>query len=422
MDVKIKMNEPCQLPNYSRFIFIWWFNYLNGFNWSKNQVGRWSKILCYIPLIGFFISLSTCVAGFGFSLVRNYWNITKTHFHKETVFSPNFWYDLHYLHVIITGTIGLIILFLERDKIKCLLEDVDKIQCPVNHPLRRVEEHQLTKNLNFNLWQTHICYLIVIALPASITAFGIYKMTKNSYKSDPGVYPTYIELGEPIQLILFFSDWHIAHQLYLHVFFCWIITKKFQFINNYLIELQIHKIKPNKNIFNLLQRGFRELLSIIHSVDQIFLIIIPNIYFVLAFATISHGLSALYNCQRNDPGNHSGVVMNHVFFVISHFPILLYCLKQSVDVKEEAKKTKIYLEDYIHSNRSELSSFLAQQYENTKDLLSRKAFFTFLNSVHIDRLVIIKTILFMATTYLLLIRITHSFEKLPQRNDTNAMN
>jgi hypothetical protein len=247
-------------------------------------------------------------------------------------------------------------------------------------------------------------------------------MIKNSYKNDPGVYPTYIELGEPIQLIVSFTDWYIAHQLYLHVFFCWIITKKFQIINNYLIVLRNHKIKPNKNIFNLLQNGFRSLLSIIHSIDQIFLIIIPNIYLVLAFATISHGLSALYNCERKDPGNHLGVVMHHIFFVTSHFPILLYCLKQSVDVNEEAKKAKIYLEDYIHSNHSKLSSFLAQQYENTKDLLSRKACFTFLNLVHIDRLVIIKTILFMTTTYLLLIRITYSFDRLPHQNSTNAMN
>jgi hypothetical protein len=275
------------------------------------------------------------------------------------------------------------------------------------------------KNLNFNLWQTHVCYFMVIALPASITAFEIYTMIKNSYKNDPGVYPTYIELGKPIQLIVYFSDWHIAHQLYLHVFFCWIITKKFQLINNYLIELRNNKIKPNKNIFNLLQSEFRSLLSITQSIDQIFLIIIPNIYLVLAFATISHGLSALYNCQRKDPGNHSGVVMHHIFFVISHFPILLYCLKQSVDIKEEAKKAKDYLEDYIHSNHSKMSLFLAQQYENTKDLLSRKACFTFFNSVHIDRLVIIKTILFMATTYLLLIRITHPFDRLEHRNGTN---
>jgi hypothetical protein len=54
-----------------------------------------------------------------------------------------------------------------------------------------------------------------------------------------------------------------------------------------------------------------------------------------------------------------------------------------------------------------INSFLAQKYENTKDLLSLKAYFRYFNLVHIYRLVMAKIIVYMATAFLLLVRINY---------------
>jgi hypothetical protein len=87
-------------------------------------------------------------------------------------------------------------------------------------------------------------------------------------------------------------------------------------------------------------------------------------------------------------------------------------------VEKEARKVKNNLIDYIIASNSKLGSSLFQQYDNTKEIISRKVHFTYFNLVKIDRQAIVKTTLFIATTFCFLIRFTQDSDKVENKNIT----
>jgi hypothetical protein len=214
---------------------------------------------------------------------------------------------------------------------------------------------------------------------------------------------------------LFF--WHITHHLTFHTYLCWILTKKFLFINNFLIEIKNQKLKPEQKIFELVQQWYESLLRISQRIDRIFYVMIPHFYLVFSFSTVSHGLLALQNFQRDGP-HHLDLFFYHLFFVFYNLPNHLYSIKQTVNVEKEARKVKNNLIDYIIASNSKLGSALFQQYDNTKEIVSRKVHFTYFNLVKIDRQAIVKTILFIATAFCFLIRFTQDSNKFENKNAT----
>jgi hypothetical protein len=413
---QINQNE---VPKYSKFVFMWWFDYLNGFQLiSANRNSLKKKISYALSVIGFFISILISVSSLGLCLFRNIRNLVKINFDKDTYFTAFFWLDLHYMHVIYNGLIGIIFFIINCKNINSILDEINQIQLPAKSKIKIFRKNNLIKNLQFTWWQSYGYYLTWIAILISITVEENFWIFTNFVMGKVGYYPHYDGFTKEILFSKNFLFWHIAHHLTFHTYICWIITKKFLFINNFLIEIKNQKLKPEQRIFELVQQWYESLLHISQSIDKIFYVMIPHTYLVFSFSTVAHGLLALENFQRKGFQHHLDLIFYHLFLIFIQFPNLLYSIKQTVNVEKEARRVKNNLIDYIIASNSKLGSSLFQQYDNTKEIVSRKVHFTYFNLVKIDRQAMVKTTLFIATAFCVLIRFTQDSDEVEHKNIT----
>jgi hypothetical protein len=415
---QINKNE---VPKYSKFVFMWWFDYLNGFQLiSSNRNSLKKKISSALSVIGFLISILICVSSLGLSAARNFRNIVEIHFDKDTYFPAFFWLELHYMHIIYNGLIGIIFFVVNCENINSILDEINQIQLPENSRIRIFRKNNLIKNLQLTWWQSYGYYLTWIVILITITVEESFWIFTNFGMGKVGYYSHYHEFTKEILFSKNFLYWHTAHHLIYHTYLCWIITKKFLFINNFLIEIKKQYLKPEQKFLELVQQWYESLLRISQSIDKIFYVMIPHIYLVFSFSTVAHGLLALQNFQRDGPQRHLDLFFYHLFLIFIKFPNLLYSIKQTVNVEKEARRVKNNLIDYIIAYNSKLGSSLFQQYDNTKEIVSRKVHFTYFNLIKIDRQAIVKTILFIATTFCFLIRFTqdHLSDKVENKNVT----
>ncbi|XP_054162556.1 uncharacterized protein LOC128960485 [Oppia nitens] len=192
-----------------------------------------------------------------------------------------------------------------------------------------------------------------------------------------------------------YSLYVVLFVMVLYVALCWIMKFKFQHLNFYIETLIKRKCKPELSHLEIIKIWYRDNMSDVSKIDEIFNIFIFG-YFVLLFFGIVVEIEEVLRHFKED--NLKNGLFACAFVAIMMFS-LFYTIKQTADVNENSMNTKNLLYKYVLSTKPEDRT--AIYYEEFQlmvpGLLSKYANFSLLGLIYLDYDFMAKAVVFLYT-------------------------